>query len=156
MSKFFASRTSVCNVIGAVLLVVLLVLQFTPFWQYGEAQEETTSIQGYIWFPTDNSALEKHLKATVDSSHTVDSILMMPILVLVLGAVGTALCLAKADQLWAGIFPAACGAVGLWGYMTKAAFRVGSNWLLHVIVCIALIFIGIAAIYTGWKDQKDL
>ena len=149
MSKFFASRCSVCNVIAAVLMVVLLVLHFTPFWQYGDNQEQATSIQGYIWFPSDNGSLDKYIKANADPDHSVDSILTMPILVLILGAVGAAFCLAKADQLWTGIFPAACGAVGLWGYLSKAAFQLGTNWVLHMIVCIALILIGIAVIYTG-------
>ncbi len=156
MSKFFSNRTSICNLIAALMLVILLVLHFTPFWQYGENQELSTSIQGYIWFPTDNNTLTKHISEAIAEDHSVDSILMMPILVIVLGAVGAVLCLAKNDQWWTGIFPVACGCVGAWGYLSKAAFQLGTNWVLHLIVCIVLIAVGAATLYFGYKDAKDI
>jgi len=62
MSKFFSNRTSACNLICALLMIILLVLHFAPFWTYGE-NGETASIQGYVWFPTDHGALEKYIQA---------------------------------------------------------------------------------------------
>jgi len=156
VSKFFSNRTSVCNLIAAVLLVSLLVLQFMPFWQFGENQEMSASIQGYIWFPTDHKDLEAYFEQETGAKHDINSVLLMPILVLVLGAVGVVLCLMKNDRLWAAAFPTACGAVGLWGYLATAVIKLGVNWGLHLIVCLALVAIGVATFYLGYKDMKNI
>ena len=154
MSKYFSNRTSVCNVICAVLMVILLVLQFSSFWQFGENQETSVSIQGYIWFPSDHNDLVKYFEEATGTDHDINSILLPPILTLVLGAVGAVLCLIKADQIWTPAFPIVCGAVGAWGYLTKAVFKLGVNWPLHLVVCIAMLIVGIAACYVGCKDMK--
>ena len=154
MSKFFSNRTSMFNIICAILLVVLLVLHFMPFRVYGE-NGETASIQGYIWFPSDHAALEKHIQETADAEHKVDSILAMPLLVLVLGAAGAVLCVIKADQIWTAAFPIACGVCGMWGYLSKAAFKLGTNWTLHLILCIALVVVGILSFLSSFKEMKN-
>lgn len=156
MSKYFANRSSVCNLIAAILMIVLLVLQFLPFWQYGEAQEHAVSFQGYIWFPTNHAELETSFKEATDSNYLVNSILPMALLVLFVGAIGAVLCVMKSDEPWVGVFPVACGAAGLWGFLTKVVYRMGTNWQLHAAVCVALILVGAAGIYLGIKDQKSL
>ena len=156
MSKYFANRSSVCNLIAAILMIVLLVLQFFPFWQYGEAQEHSASIQGYIWFPSHHTDLEKYFAAETGSAFEINSILSMPILVLLTGIIGAIVCLIKADEFWVGILPVACGASGLWGFLTKVVYRMGTNWQLHAAVCVALILVGTAGIYLGIKDRKSL
>lgn len=155
MSKFFSNRTSVCNLICALLLAVLLVLHFTPFWTYGE-NGETSAIQGYIWFPSDHGELEKYFEEATGADHDINSILGMPILVLLLGTVGALFCLIKSDQMWTAIFPVACGVSGLWGYLSKAVFKLGTNWGLHLTLCIALIAMGAISLVIGYKDMKNI
>ncbi len=153
MSKFVSNRTSVCNLICAVLMVFLLVLQFTPFWSFGE-DAETASIQGYVWFPTDHGSLEKYIEEATGSKHDINSILAMPILVLLLGAAGSLLCLIKHDQIWTAAFPVACGACGMWGYLSKAAFRLGTNWPFHLVLCIAMFVVGLLSICVSCKGRN--
>lgn len=156
MSRFFTNRTSICNLISVILLIVLLVFQFTPFWSYGENGDLTASIQGYIWFPSDHSALEKYFEAETSADHTINAVLAMPILLLLVGAVGIVVGLLKADQVWVGTFPTVCGAVGLWGYLTKPVFQLGGNWHLQLILCLALLAMGIVTLLGGYHDSKLL
>ncbi len=156
MSKFFSNRISVCNMICAVLMVILLVLQFCPFWQFGENQESSASIQGYIWFPTEHGDLETYFEEATGSDYSINSILIPPILTLVLGAAGIVLCLIKSNQIWASIFPIACGAVGIWGYLGKAVFKLGVNWQMHLVICIAMLVVGVVGCYMGYKDMKNI
>jgi len=155
MSHLFSNRTSVCNVICAVLLLILLVFQFTPFWHYGEDASIATSINGYIWFPTENTQLENYLKEQLNSDFSVESILAMPIIVLLAGAIGFVLCLIKADNPIVSLLPAAAGAVGVWGYLTKGAFKLGANWQIHLILCFAILVIALVSLISGLKDIKQ-
>ena len=54
-----------CSVVCSVLMLAILVLMFVPFWSYvGENEEtfepetRTTSINGYLWFPSDHKGIE--------------------------------------------------------------------------------------------------
>lgn len=155
MSKYFSTRTSVCNVVCAVLLIILLVLQFLPFWQFGENLESSASIQGYTWFPGEYSALDKHIAAQTDADYVINSILFPPIAMLLLAAAGVVFCLFMPKRLWSSFCAIACGAVGVWGYLTKAPFKLGVNWQLHVVICVALVLAGLAACLLGnGKKEK--
>lgn len=154
MSKYISNRTSICNIVCAVLMVILLVLQFMPFWTYGEEEAMTSSIQGYIWFPTEKGDLENYLQAQTSPEFTINDILVMPIVVLVAGAVGVVLCLIKPDNMLVSLLPAACGLVGIWGYLSKAAFRLGANWQLHLVLCIAILAAAAISLLSGLKEIK--
>ncbi len=153
MSKFFKSRTSVCNLISVVLMIVLLVCQFMPFWTYGE-NGETASIQDYIWNPSGYSALEKYFKAEVSADYDINSILLMPILVLVLCVAGAVLGVIRGSHAWVGAFPAFCGLAGVWGYLSKAVFQMGNLWGLHLTLCIVLLILGVYTLIDGSKSQN--
>lgn len=152
MSRFFESRTSVCNLISIVLMIILLVCQFTPFWTYGE-NGETASIQDYIWNPTEYGDLEKYFKAEVSADYDINSILLMPILVLVLAVAGAVTGGIKIGHAWVGAFPAVCGLVGVWGYLSKAVFQMGSHWGLHLALCVVLLIIGVFNLVDGYKSE---
>ena len=47
IEKFRNNKGMLVNVLCAVLMAILLVLQFVPFWHYGEAGENC-SIGGYV------------------------------------------------------------------------------------------------------------
>ncbi len=48
------NKREAIQILCAVLMTILLVLQSMPFWQYGES----CSIGSCVWFPGDCKALE--------------------------------------------------------------------------------------------------
>lgn len=152
MTKKSTFSTSVLNVVCAVLMLILLVLQFLPFWSYGDPSV-SVSIQEYIWFPGDHTGLDKELTALVSADYSINDVLLMPILTLVLGAVGIVMCLFKSSNSRISLLPTACGLVGAFGYLTGAAFQVGSGWALHLVVCLLLVCAGLACLLSGRKTH---
>ena len=132
-----ASRTNnglarICNYICVVLMLVILVFQFLPFWHYSTEEESfATSIQTYIWFPGE-----------------------CRILVLVSGAVGIVLCLIKAKSAIVSLLPAICGISGIWGFLSTPAFQLGSNWVVSLVLCIAVLLVSLVSLLTLAKKEK--
>lgn len=129
-------KSRIFNIISIVLMGALLVLHFMPFWSYDGM---STSIQSYVWFPTDHAALETYIAGQVGGEYSINSIILMPIIVLVTTVAGMILNIMFNDNLFVSLVPLGCGLVGVWGYLSKAAFRLGGNWSLHLIVCIAMV-----------------
>lgn len=154
MKKFFADRTAQMNSFCALLLIILLVLQFSAFWTYGENDELSCSLQSYIWFPTDNTALTKHLEALVPG-HAINSIIVMPILVLVTAVLSIALICVKPGQPLNALLPVVCGGVGAWGYLSKAEFQLGANWQLHLALCILIALCGLLSLIMSARIEKQ-
>lgn len=134
--------TKICNLTCVLLMVLLLVLQFVPFWHYGEASGESTSISSLIWFPGDNGSCEKYLKAN-DPDFAIDQLLGTAIGILVLSAAGIVLCAMKSDRAWTALFPAGCGLIGTVGYLRHPALQLGSAWQLHLMLSIALLLLAL-------------
>ena len=144
------------NILCAILMVILLAMQFMPYWHM-EEKEKSVSIQGFTWFPTDNQDLESFIREeTGEADFGVTRIIGMPILELFLCAIGAVLCCCKSSNPLMLIFPTAAGLFGLWGYLTKPAFRLGGSWAFHLILCIILLILGAAGLVYGLKDRvKD-
>lgn len=147
-----SSATSALNILCAILMLVLLVLQFLPFWSYGDPTV-SVSIQEYIWFPSDHTGLDKELTSLVSADYSINDVLLMPILTLVLGAVGIVMCIFKSSNSYMSLIPTGCGLVGAFGYLTGAAFQVGSGWMLHCVVCLLLVCAGLAGFLSGRKKS---
>jgi len=125
------------NIITIILMGVLLVLHFMPFWSYDGT---STSIQSYIWFPTAHAPLKSYIAGQVGGDFALTmEVVLMPVLVLILTVLGIILCIAKSDIAFVSLVPLACGLVGVWGYLCQPAFQLGTNWVLHLLVCVAMI-----------------
>lgn len=144
--------TKVMNIACAVLALVLLVMQFMPFWYMGE-ETEPVSIGGYVWLPSDHGEVTSYLQEQVSSDFKINDVIAMPILVLLLGAASMVLCIWQMNNPLAGLLPIACGLSGVWGFLTKAAFRLGSTWGMQHALCIGLIALGAAALVVGLKKE---
>ncbi|MGN0762601.1 MAG: hypothetical protein ACI4MK_04395 [Aristaeellaceae bacterium] len=144
--------TKVMNIACAVLALVLLVMQFTPFWYMGE-ETEPVSIGGYIWFPSDHGEVTSYLQEQVSSDFKINDVIGMPILVLLLSVATIVVCIWKMNNPLAGLLPIACGLSGVWGFLAKAAFRLGSTWGFQFTLCIGLIALGAAALVVGLKKE---
>ena len=154
INKFRNNRGMTVNVICAVLMAILLVLQFVPFWHYGEAGENC-SIGGYVWFPSDHKELESWITSQAED-HDLNRFVGMPSLVLVLSIVGSIFCLVKADQNWVGLFTLACGAAGAVAYLTIPALQLGTGWAWHLLLCIVLAMLGVYELTQQVQEIKKV
>lgn len=143
---------SMLNLVSAALMLVLLILQFTPFWHFDGESEQSSSIQSYVWFPEDHKELDSYLSESCGVDYSLNSIVAMPVLVLVLGAVGVVLCIMKGRHWATALLPAACGLVGTWGYLSRAAYHLGSGWGFHLVLCIAVLILGVSAAVLGVRE----
>lgn len=143
-------KSKTCNIVCILLMGVLLILHFMPFWSYDGM---STSIQSYLWFPSDHVSLDTYIAGQIGGEYNINSIVFMPILVLLTTVVGIALCIAMPDNFLVGIVPLCCGIIGVWGYLTKAAFQLGTNWVLHLVVCIAMIAAAVLKLFFQAKNE---
>lgn len=151
MEKLRNVGTQTFSLVCAVLLAVLLVLQFTPFWSFEDGGEQMqVSIGSYIWFPANNDALEDYLSAQIDD-HSINDILVPPILVLVLSAVGLVLCVVKARLLPVLLLPLACGIAGMAG-MAMPAMQLGA-WGWQMALSVLLVLTAGAGLAANWKNH---
>ena len=75
----------------------------------------------------------------------------MPILILVLAAVGIVLSIVKVNSPLCALLPAACGLVGTIGYLIQPVFRLGSGWALHCLVSVAMLAVAAVTLATGLR-----
>lgn len=153
MFKTLTGRIKFFNVICAVLMLCLLILQFTPFWSYNG---KTASISGYVWMPNDHSDLTSWFSAQLGSTVEIENVINVPILLLVLGAAGVIFCLAKSRSPIAALLPAACGIVGIYGCIAKPVFRLGTNWWIYLLLCIAMLAVAVVTIVFGFKERNSI
>jgi len=141
MSDAMKKRTDICTWVCGGLMLLLLILQFVPFWN---VDGQGISISTYIWFPTNHPEVTSYMKGELGDSFAVNQIVLMPVIHLVACVVGMILCLMKKPvPVW--ILAVIAGVAGIFGFAAGAAFRLGSAWVLHLLICIVLL---VAGIYT--------
>jgi len=151
---FTQKHVSIGNFVCAALALALMICQFVPFWTVAETGT-TYSIGTYVGFPQDNPELLSYLETSVGESYNINSIVFAPVMIMALGAVSVILCLIKNKVAACALVPAAVGAIGIWGYLSQTALKLGSGWALHLILCIALLALGVATVYVGVKTAKN-
>ena len=130
----------------ALVLVLLLITQFVPFWQDGEM---SASISSYVWFPEDSKAVTTYLKNYLGSDFTVGNMVAGPVVLLVGSAVSLFMCLFMQKQWIAPIITAVTGLAGTIGYLATPALQLGSLWGLHL--GLSILLLGLAALTIWWK-----
>ena len=158
--RAFLTRTRIINIICVALMILLVVLQWMPFWTYESAKEgtRTASIQQYIWTPTELTDLTKQLAAdTGNASFSVEKIMLTPLFELILFLAGLVLCTWKGDRPLTALIPIAIGLLGVFGYLSNNAFALGSGWSLHFAVCVVLKDLGIVNLLMSWiRPEKRI
>jgi len=154
MMEKLKGSTKTFSMICAALMAVLLVLQFIPFWHFsdGEAQA-AVSISSYVWFPADYGNVDDYLGEAIED-YSINDMLMTPILLLVLCAVGVVLCLLKAGNPLVLVVPLVAGLAGTIGYLTAPALQMGGNWIVHLLLSILLLAAAAAGLVLNWKDSR--
>lgn len=139
MKKTNTART-ICYIICALLMVALAAYQFMPFWTVGE---DSTSLQGYTWFPDNHKAISKFFRSEINPDYKVNDVILLPIVSLVVGALGAILCLIYPKKLWIIVFPILDSVMGIVSYLTNPYIQMGEGWQIGLALSIA---IGVAII----------
>ena len=141
--------TSALNIACAVLMLVLLVFQFAlPFWV--DSDGETATIQGYLWLCEEDmyKQLSKDFKKEFGKDYRAD-IWPMPLLCVLLGLIGNIVILFYHKNFLVSALPIACGIIGTLGYVTKPIYQIGNLQVLHLVPCILMMVVGLAAFVVG-------
>lgn len=144
-------KSKLWNYLCVALMAVLMVLQFTGFWT---VEGESVSIQGYVWFPSDNQAITTYLADKTGLEAPVNEVVLPAVMVLLTGVAGIAGCLIKADMPFIKLLPILCGVFGIWGFLTRATLQVGSTWVIQLILCIGILITAGLAAYRDIVEER--
>lgn len=150
--KTLKNKTVLMNLLCALLMFVLLVMQFVPYWHYAD-ENGSCSISGYVWFPTDHDELETWLSDQI-AGYDLNGFVGAALLVFITGVLGMAFSLLKMHSGWPAVLTVACGASATLAYLCNDALRLGSGWLLHLLVCAAILAVGVGALLNWLKSTK--
>lgn len=126
------------NLLSAVLMLFLAVLQFTPYWQFNG---QSSSINGYVWFPLDHTDLVNYLTENVGAFDT-NGVVWMPILTLLLALAGIICCIKWDDLPICTAIAVVFGLVGLIGYSSIDIYGISSLCGLHLVLCVLALIAG--------------
>jgi len=146
MSESASKKISVCNLICAILMGVMLILQFVPFW---ESTDGSVSINSFVWLSYAHGDLERSLAAAVGESFSLNKLVVAPIFQTVTALVGIIVCLKWNDSSLSSLLPAACGVLGICGYLMIPAMQLGNMWILHLLVSAAMLVTAVVSIAVG-------
>ena len=138
MASIKNNPTKLLGIICGVLLIALLILQFVPYWSFG-SPEQTVSISGYVWFPHNHAEIDTALSASAGRDVDVNNVFGSAVLLLAACVVGIIAFLANPESVLSALMPLLAGLLGCWQYLLNPLYRLGSGWVLHFIVCVALI-----------------
>jgi len=147
------SKIRIGNIACAAISLILMICMFTPFWTVPETGE-TASIGDFVGFPGEQKALAAYLEAETGEGYNINRVVIGPVAIMALGAVGIALCLLKSGNAFCALIPAAAGCVGAWGYISQTALRLGSGWAMHLALCALLVAAAAFTIFCGVKELK--
>ena len=166
MKKTVANPKVVVSFVSALIMLAILVMMFVPYWSYTGLNEDTfepeakeTSINGYLWFPSDHSELED----AFNEGNTGDAIdgntIALPIgMQILFGAFGLVLCLWKPKVTAVAWLTIACGVFGIYGYAFVSALRMTSAalWIINLVLSIAAVVAGVVRIVLGYKIKETV
>lgn len=145
----------ICNIVCAVLVLALLVLQFLPgYWtcqktkpeEDGTYKTEAPSLQLYMWAPSEFSTLEKNFDKQFGDELIMNDVVMMPVIALVFGVLCILFSVIRSQKSWVAIFPAFVGGFGVYGYLCYPIFQMNNMWVIHLMLCVLIFAVAITAI----------
>lgn len=145
-----------------ILLVILLVLQFLPYWHWvDEKGPQSLSIQGYVWIPYHGTDFDSdfEVKAAADSntrffreniqdnSFWPDRIAVATALQLIFAVLGVILFMRFPETPLVSLFTVVASLCGLVNYLGDSIFSVSSLWMFHLTVQVIAFAVGLVALY---------
>ena len=149
-------------------MVVVLVMQFMPFWVCTDCKSHKdearwVSIAEYTWLPEHHKTLTRNMTDVylaeygedyVDENgkkykFAVDDIVTPCVVVFIGSVVGVFLCGILAKKAFVTWIPLICGVVGTVAYATLPAMKVGYNSKVHLLLTAALALVALPGIAIG-------
>lgn len=139
------------NIVVLLLIVLQTVLSFTPYYRHidSKGQEETGSIQGYVWFDYDDTALDddeidEYLKEEIGPDYNVNDEVTFPAISLLITALTIGFALFMYDTMVPKVFEVIWGCVGFVGFMVTKSLKIGELYWLHVAIIAVATILAIA------------
>lgn len=133
--KKLKNPVKTANRLCALIMLLLLILQFTPFWN---VDGEGISLLGYWAFPDDHNNLSSWLKDTL-GGFDINEIVFWIMFVVAFCVIGVIVCLKNSQKGAVLIIPAGTGILGVLFCICEPAFRQGQVWGLHLLLCLLLV-----------------
>lgn len=140
------TRVNIGCFVCAFLLLIMLILQFVPFWHY---EGGAASISTYLWFSTKNVAVTSMLKAALGKTFEVGQIVIGCIAVLASTLAGLVTCIFGQKSIGAPMTAILAGVVGIAAYLLVPALQQGAFWYVHLAVSVLITAMG--AVTFWWK-----
>ena len=135
--------TKTVNLVCVLLMAVLVLLQFTPYWS---VDGEGVSLMGYLGFPDDHSNLSSWLNSSIPGGFNINEIVFWVFFTAVLCIAGVILCLKFRESAAAALVPAAAGILGILFCVIEPAFRLGNLWVVYLLLYVALLALSLVPI----------
>lgn len=135
-----SSRLRAVNTTMLVLVLLVGLLMCLPFWHY---DDQKVSMNGYVWWPYEHASIEAYFQETLGHKTDINSIVRMPALMFLPGLAGVILCLFQRNARWQMIATIPFGLLGVIGFLSSDALRLGSTWWLMLILCIGIAVVDI-------------
>lgn len=136
----------------SVLMLVLVVLQFLPYWSY---QGESVSIAGYVWRPHEHSTFTDLFKSYFGKKFRITLMFGLPMaLTLAANLVGCVLCTVKSSKPAAYLAPVASGILGVYVLLTAQPYRLSGLWLPSLILYALVLILGFVGILLAVRKPK--
>lgn len=135
-SKSYSNTIRLVSYLIAAVALAQVVLMFVPYYNNGEV---TTSIQGYVW--TQYAAFKDYFKtefANRGLEYAINSQVGAPILMLVLGVLTLVFNVIYPEKVRAIVVALAYGIAAIWGLATTLTLQLGSLYVVHLILAIAV------------------
>lgn len=154
MLKTAGRFTKITNYIAVVLLFVLLLLQFLPYWTTSDGAT-TLSIQGYVWWPLekpDGPAMTNFFKDQFGKDWLIDEVVLLPCLTLACAVLTFFFGIKKPNRLWMNIVYLTAGIYCVITFLTNPAYQLNGMYILHLILGFLLVAASVANIaLRPWK-----
>lgn len=166
MFQSMRSKTKICNYICAVIALVLLVFQFTPFWSYTEdGVEKASSINGFVWLNPGNDALVDEFAKVMnpDLMPITNPVKITSVIIIVVSCVAILLlcvfsvifCIKKARNGGVAVVPGLAAIAGIVTFILNPAYRLGSTWVIQLVICVLLLIAAVVAFIVGSKANAQ-
>lgn len=147
-------RTTLPNVIAALLMVAVLALMFLPYFEYGTAEAPASaSIQQYIWFPNAVPKFATWIKKAVSPAPKINAVAVEPLLMMLTGVLGFFFCTLKADKRLPTIFPIIFGTLGIMAFGFSKVWQLGALCPLFLALSIAVALAGVVSFVVLTLDK---
>lgn len=165
MIKEMKNPKVICSIIGVLIAIAILVLQFVPYWTFEqevdyEMTTKTASINEYVWFPTHNDgALELFNKDMSPVGYSVQEFeeicisvndIALPVVLQFITAIALiALCIWRPKLAVVGLVAIVCGGMGLFGNIASmAAFSLNQPlWITNIVLSALMLIVGILKLF---------